>query len=439
MTSDTRRTRLRSAVRCSLGVVAAGTLALSPHVVHAAASTEQLDADGVELLDSALEALDDADRETYDELTNQAFDGTVWLPTAAIVALDQEEPDDIELWLEVLESDDDNLATFAAIAITWERDAWNDLESADRSTPELSIEISYADQDAASLLEVIDRRNVEIPDSARLVLSSPDSIDGELPDDAAYAQALADLVELASSGSAESPADAAEPAPPVSAVPTIVIDEAAPDAAAPPATTSTPTVATTSPESASSAPLIIAIVLGSAALLLGLVGAFRTRKTDQLADIAFTDGLTGLSNRRRLDADTAAQRARGERTTATLMVDVDHFKKFNDTHGHALGDEVLRRVGAALSNEFRKTDVPYRYGGEEFCVLLHDTTPQEAHAAGERARAAIAAIQLPVDAQVTASVGVSTGSSRTIEQTIERADAALYGAKESGRNCVVMG
>ncbi len=441
MTLDTRD-RPRPLVRLSLGLVASVALGLGPHNAHAASADGTSDADGVELLDNALDALEDNDLDTYNGLVEQAFNGAVWLPSAAIIALDDEDPDDLALWFTVLDGDDIDLIAFASIAITWERDAWNDLAPGAQSTPEQSLEITYADEDAASVLEVIDRRDIQIPDSARLVLSRA-AVNGDLPDDDVYVQALSDLTGFVPT---ESPAEAIDQTPETSA-PDVVTEEVVTDEAATttpaPAETAQPAntvaVPTQTPvNTSSSVPLIIAIALGAAALLLGIVGAFRTRKTDQLADIAFTDGLTGLNNRRRLDADVAAQRARGERTTATLMVDVDHFKQFNDTHGHALGDEVLRLVGDVLDKEFRRTDVPYRYGGEEFCVLLQDSTAQEARAAGERARAAIAAIELPVDATVTASVGVSTGSAAMVERTIERADAALYDAKEAGRNCVVM-
>ncbi len=192
--------------------------------------------------------------------------------------------------------------------------------------------------------------------------------------------------------------------------------------------------------SSESSNLLIIITLGVAvvSMLIGVGAVLRGRRHDKLADFAFTDGLTGLRNRRRMDADVAEQQEISSRPTAALMIDVDHFKQFNDTYGHATGDEVLRLVGATLSRHFRKTDVPYRYGGEEFCVLLPETTESEAMFAGERIRAAVEAIELPVDQHITVSIGVSIGPASMISNTLERADGALYAAKEAGRNRVAL-
>ena len=120
-----------------------------------------------------------------------------------------------------------------------------------------------------------------------------------------------------------------------------------------------------------------------------------------------------------------------------LMVDVDKFKDFNDRHGHATGDAVLRLVGDALVSAIRRGDVAYRYGGEEFCALLPETRPDEANRVAERIRVMIESIDLPVDATLTASVGLATGASSELDALIGDADAALYAAKASGRNCVV--
>ena len=195
-------------------------------------------------------------------------------------------------------------------------------------------------------------------------------------------------------------------------------------------------VAQTNTSDTSPLPMIAVAVIAAAGFALASYAMLSGRRSEQIAEIAFTDGLTGLKNRRRLDADIAAQRERGERATATLMIDVDHFKSFNDTHGHAMGDEVLRLVGEALRQEFRRTDVPYRYGGEEFCVLLNDVTPGEAVSAGERARAAVSAVALPIPEPVTVSIGVSIGSAEHLGDTIKRADGALHDAKAAGRDRV---
>ena len=120
-----------------------------------------------------------------------------------------------------------------------------------------------------------------------------------------------------------------------------------------------------------------------------------------------------------------------------LMVDVDRFKDFNDRYGHATGDAVLRVVADALTRSLRKGDVAYRYGGEEFCALLPDTPPDDARCVAERIRVTIEATALPVNASLTASVGLATGEASALHALIVDADTALYAAKESGRNCIV--
>ena len=201
-----------------------------------------------------------------------------------------------------------------------------------------------------------------------------------------------------------------------------------------------PVVTQSTGSSSASSNLLVGVALGIAlvSMVIGIGAALRGRRHDKLADFAFTDSLTGLRNRRRMDADVAEQAALATRPTATLMIDVDHFKQFNDSYGHTMGDEVLRMVGSTLAQHFRKTDVPYRYGGEEFCVLLPETTEAEAMLAGERIRAAVEAIDLPVDEHITVSIGVSIGPASQISDTLERADGALYAAKEGGRNRVAL-
>jgi diguanylate cyclase (GGDEF)-like protein len=123
------------------------------------------------------------------------------------------------------------------------------------------------------------------------------------------------------------------------------------------------------------------------------------------------------------------------------MIDVDHFKKFNDTYGHAIGDEVLRVMGKVLPESVRVSDIPARFGGEEFVVLCPDTDAQGAMIVAERIRTAVMAVELrdadgkPVR-QLTASLGISSlmpGDERLAE-ILERADHALYACKGGGRN-----
>ncbi|MCA9642030.1 MAG: GGDEF domain-containing protein [Myxococcales bacterium] len=158
---------------------------------------------------------------------------------------------------------------------------------------------------------------------------------------------------------------------------------------------------------------------------------------------ASVDGLTGLYNRRWLDDVLPRQIKRsaiaGE-PMCVVMIDVDHFKRFNDEHGHRAGDFVLFSVARVLRERFRPTDLVARYGGEEFCVVLPDTDLQGAQAAAERVREAVARASLDYEVplpSVTISVGISLAQPDDAQgRLIERADAALYRAKASGRNRV---
>jgi diguanylate cyclase (GGDEF)-like protein len=156
---------------------------------------------------------------------------------------------------------------------------------------------------------------------------------------------------------------------------------------------------------------------------------------------AATDGLTGLPNRRAVQ-DTlkrmVAQSARGVSPLAALLLDLDHFKDINDTHGHDYGDEVLAATGVALRNAVRDSDFVGRYGGEEFLLLLPSTDKQAALKVAETVRKAIATIHLPNLNQITASIGVAVlpddaGDAATL---IRSADRALYSAKRNGRDRV---
>jgi two-component system chemotaxis response regulator CheY len=155
------------------------------------------------------------------------------------------------------------------------------------------------------------------------------------------------------------------------------------------------------------------------------------------------DPLTGVGNRLRLAEDLATVCGRVERyghAYCVAIVDVDHFKAYNDASGHLAGDDVLRGVAAALRDTVRTGDMVYRYGGEEFVVLLPEQTLDGAARAGERLRAAIEGLALahPAGSVVTASVGVAGlgDGSCTPDELFELADQALYGAKAAGRNRV---
>ncbi len=158
---------------------------------------------------------------------------------------------------------------------------------------------------------------------------------------------------------------------------------------------------------------------------------------------AMTDALTGTSNRRLFDAELAQRLAEWHRKKTPfclMMIDVDHFKKCNDTHGHLAGDEVLRGVARSLRETLRTMDIIARYGGEEFAVIMPSTTLPEAEMGGERTCLYIEAQQFEYDGEllkVTVSGGLAQARPDEDEAAIiKRADEALYAAKKGGRNRV---
>jgi diguanylate cyclase (GGDEF)-like protein len=162
---------------------------------------------------------------------------------------------------------------------------------------------------------------------------------------------------------------------------------------------------------------------------------------DELERLSTTDSLTGLSNRRHMMDLLTHEIERAKRTEqsfAILMLDVDHFKKYNDEHGHQAGDEVLARVGAVLHDTIRSYDCAARYGGEEFLVMLSATPLGRAQEAAERIRNKIRAEKFD-GGSVTISIGVAEYPSHgdTTKSLIGQADAALYEAKRAGRDQVM--
>lgn len=158
---------------------------------------------------------------------------------------------------------------------------------------------------------------------------------------------------------------------------------------------------------------------------------------------ADTDPLTQLTNRRGFDAGAEQEVVACEvngRPATVMMIDIDHFKSVNDTHGHDGGDIVLRSVAASLAEHVRTADVLARFGGEEFAVLMPGADLADATARAETLRAAVADLAVEVASgtvvQVTVSIGVAAYDG-SIEEALQRADAALYRAKQSGRNRVV--
>jgi diguanylate cyclase (GGDEF)-like protein/PAS domain S-box-containing protein len=167
--------------------------------------------------------------------------------------------------------------------------------------------------------------------------------------------------------------------------------------------------------------------------------------TQELIDAALTDPLTGLHNRRGLEGRSEALHFRPGGATITqvwIMVDIDHFKRVNDTYGHEAGDEVLKAVAEALRSTARVADIVARFGGEEFVLVLPDTSAEMAARIAERLRLAIEALSTDVDGQVisvTASFGVAQRAAQESQlEVLERADAALFSSKKDGRNRVTM-
>jgi diguanylate cyclase (GGDEF)-like protein len=160
---------------------------------------------------------------------------------------------------------------------------------------------------------------------------------------------------------------------------------------------------------------------------------------------AITDSLTGIYNRRGLFkmGEFEFQRARRiQRPFSILMFDIDHFKKVNDTYGHAVGDQILQQLAQRCAKTSRATDLVGRYGGEEFIILLTETNLEAAKIIGERLRQSIQQTPFNTDTGeiiVTTSIGVTESlPTDTLATLIKRADTALYKAKNAGRNCVVV-
>jgi diguanylate cyclase (GGDEF)-like protein len=177
--------------------------------------------------------------------------------------------------------------------------------------------------------------------------------------------------------------------------------------------------------------------------------AFKRAK-DQLRLLAQTDGLTGLANRRylfeRLQAELERVREQATQPFALILIDVDHFKHYNDSQGHVAGDLCLQRVAGVLKAELRNPDdLMARYGGEEFCCLLPHTTLADAEQIALRICRRINELAIPnADVEhdmhrvVTVSAGVAlcTAAMASVETLLQQADRALYTAKAAGRNQV---
>lgn len=159
------------------------------------------------------------------------------------------------------------------------------------------------------------------------------------------------------------------------------------------------------------------------------------------------DALTGLHNRHWLEEMYTREMARsnaGHFNLCAFMLDIDHFKSVNDTYGHLAGDQVLRAVAQELSCSLRPSDMPVRYGGEEFTVFLPGATIENALMVAERIRSNIEKMKIALPSgqmlNITISIGVTERKdSDSVQSIIDRADQALYKAKEGGRNKIILG
>ena len=169
-----------------------------------------------------------------------------------------------------------------------------------------------------------------------------------------------------------------------------------------------------------------------------------------LAEVSARDTLTGLYNRwyvmEKIESEMNRTLRHGS-PVSVLMMDIDHFKRVNDTYGHAVGDQVLRTIGQVLRDSCRVYDVPGRYGGEEFCIVLPETPVGNTCTVAERIRTRVEATAVAVDGDsvaVTTSIGVAGVDGEngdtlmTATALIDRADRALYSAKHRGRNRIEM-
>ena len=273
---------------------------------------------------------------------------------------------------------------------------------------DLLVELQSVDRQGASALHHLLQLDVDLTDAVRIALdllpTDRSMLDDELglqpPQPAVYEAATADLLRISATPAAVLPDDMSDRRPAVG--------------------------------------LIIVAALALVALGAFALGSTTRRRpaSDELFAMVWSDGLTGLANRRRLDHDLASNDSqRG--TAAVIMVDVDHFKSVNDKFGHQKGDDILRTIGTMLANQIRYDDVVYRYGGEEFCILLPNSSTEDARKIAERIVEAAHQIRLPDGEHVTVSVGISATALGDLSTAVDSADQALYEAKDLGRDRAV--
>jgi two-component system, cell cycle response regulator len=174
---------------------------------------------------------------------------------------------------------------------------------------------------------------------------------------------------------------------------------------------------------------------------------FLRNNLDHSLELAVTDQLTGLHNRRYMTGQLGAlvnRAVRGGEPVSSLMIDIDHFKKINDGFGHDIGDQVLREFSVRLASNVRAIDLPCRYGGEEFVVIMPGASLEDAQHIAERIRRhvagspfRVAGVSEPLSVTISIGVAATAGAEDTAEALLKRADEAVYAAKAAGRNTVI--
>lgn len=200
--------------------------------------------------------------------------------------------------------------------------------------------------------------------------------------------------------------------------------------------------ATDLPELLAAIPLLVVFPMALSVIMYAL--AQRVRQQNRvLREMSTIDGLSGLFNRRHWeDVVNALLTARHRPEAVMLLIDIDHFKRVNDQHGHTVGDDVVRMVGTMIRESLREGDLAGRYGGDEFCVVLRDADAGAAERVAERirSRVACALVKGVSGLHCTLSIGVAQGRAefRNVAEWVKETDAALYRAKLSGRNRFVV-
>lgn len=169
-----------------------------------------------------------------------------------------------------------------------------------------------------------------------------------------------------------------------------------------------------------------------------ILSKLTSEEKEYLSELILKDELTGIKNRRAFDLEALHEIERAERIgydVTLLMLDIDYFKKVNDEFGHQEGDKVLRRVAQAINTATRGYDTAYRYGGEEFAVVLPNTSIGEGFSIADRIRELV-----PTLAGVTISIGLSNykGTSGSLAEFVNHSDTALYRSKNNGRNRITI-